>query len=270
MAKFVKGTLLAGVVSLAIGSVASAQLTDAEFRCQRKVNKAGSDFVKSKMKCVSRCMTNARNGLNPLSYCFPPYGGSTLTCITEQTFRKGAEEKFSDAIRKSCDPTFEAGTDCPECYSEGDCSLAREASDRVQNVEGQLDSFVPGAYCDQPAADDAETACEQNTVKTIVKFIGSLNKCYDKCNRDARRGLIDPSSCMPPATDPKTAACINKAAGKSIAGIDRKCGDVGAIPDCTGIDDYPDGATWTNLFDVWFSGNVPGTYCASPSRAFLD
>ena len=45
--------------------------------------------------------------------------------------------------------------------------------------------------------------------------------------------------------------------------MNKKCGDVGAIPDCAGTDDYPDGATWTNLIDLAVSGNVPGTYCSN-------
>jgi hypothetical protein len=36
------------------------------------------------------------------------------------------------------------------------------------------------------------------------------------------------------------------------------------------VDDYPDGAAWTNLVDIAIEGNVPGTYCPSPSGAFLD
>jgi hypothetical protein len=272
MAGFIKGALLAGAVGLALGSIASAQpLTDAEFKCQQKTSKAGSKFVKSKAKCAQKCITNARKSLNPFSDCYAPYGGSTLTpCITDPTFRKGAEEKFVDAIRKSCDPTFKPGTDCPECYSGGDCTDTGEAGNRMQNIEGQIDSFGPGVFCEQPGADDDETACEQNTAKTLVKLVGSLNKCYDKCNKNARKGLILQSTCAPPATDPDTAACISAANGKCVAGVNKKCGDVGAVPDCTLPDDYPDGAAWCNLVDIAVSGNVPGTYCPSPSGAFLD
>jgi len=243
-------------------------LTDGEFKCQGKVSKAGSKFVKNKAKCASKCITNAIKGDNPFSDCYAPYGGATLTCITEPTFRKGAEEKFEDAIRKSCDPTFKAGTDCPECYSNGNCT--QEASDRVQNIEGQIDSFGPGVYCEQPGADAAETACEQNTAKTLVKQVGSLNKCYDKCNKNARKGLHPQSECVPGGENQATLDCTNKASAKSVANINKKCGDVGAIPDCAVTDDYPDGAAWTNLVNVAITGNVPGTYCPSPSGAFVD
>jgi hypothetical protein len=271
MVKFMKGALLAGVATFALGSVASAQLTDAEFKCQTSVSKAGSKFVGSKSKCAGKCIANANKGLNPVSDCYAPYGGTTLACIADPL--KGAEIKFENAIRKACDPSFKVGTDCPECYSGGDCT--QESADRVQNIEGQVDSFGPGVFCDQdgatpPNADKLETACEQNTAKTLAKLVGSVNKCYDKCFANARKGLISVATCAPPASDPTTSTCISTADGKAIAGVNKKCGDVGAKPDCVVADDYPDGASWVNLVEVAISGNVPGTYCGSPSGAFLQ
>jgi hypothetical protein len=306
MVKFMKGALLAGVVSFALAGIASAQLlNDAEFKCQAKVSKAGSKFVSSKAKCASKCIAGANKvpPVNPYADCFAPYAGATKTCITEPTFRKGAEEKFEDAIRKSCDPGFKVGTDCPECYSAGDCSLSGEATNRQQNVEGQVDSFGPGVYCEQPGADTFETKCEQSTAKALVKVVGSVNKCYDKCNSNIRKALIAPGSCNPPSpSDPLTQTCIAKADTKGISSINKACGpecfggdqtcasntgtcsndslvqcgcdaDCGpqaAAPDCTNPDDYPTGSAWVNLVEIAIAGNVPGTYCASPSGAFLQ
>jgi hypothetical protein len=148
--------------------------------------------------------------------------------------------------------------------------MAGEAGARVQNIEGQVDSFGPGVFCEQPGADAAETACEQNTAKSLAKLVGSVNKCYDKCNANVRKGLLPTGVCGPPATDPMTMACINAADSKVILLVNKKCSDVGAIPDCSGTDDYPNGQSWVNLVEVAISGNIPGTYCASPSGAFLD
>src|SRR4051812_5907333 len=121
MVKFMKGALLAGVATMAFGSVASAVpagLNAVEFKCQTSVSKAGSKFVASKSKCAGKCIANAQKSLNPYSDCYAPYGGSTLACIADPL--KGAEIKFENAIRKACDPSFKPGTDCPECYSGGD------------------------------------------------------------------------------------------------------------------------------------------------------
>jgi hypothetical protein len=265
MVKFMKGALLAGVATFALGSVATAQLTDAEFKCQTSVSKAGSKFVGSKSKCAGKCIANAIKGLNPASDCYAPYAGTTLACIADPL--KGAEAKFSAAIRKACDPTFKVGTDCPECYSAGDCT--QEAADRVQNIEGQIDSFVPGVAC-ETGADALEQKCMLNTAKTLSKQVSSITKCYAQCETNARKGLISVATCAPPASDPTTSTCISTADGKAIAGVNKKCGDVGAKPDCVVADDYPDGASWVNLVEVAISGNVPGTYCGSPSGAFLQ
>jgi hypothetical protein len=280
MVKIVKGALLAGVVSLAFGGIASASgtLTDAEFKCQAGVSKAGSKFVGSKSKCAIKCQAGAVKvpQVNPFSDCYAPYGGATAQCIDDTVLDlKGAEDKFRNAIIKAC------SVDCPECYSGGDCSASGEAGDRVQNIEGQVDSFGPGVFClgnpgglNPTPPTKEELACESNTAKVLSKLVGSINKCYDKCFSNARKGLISASTCAPPATDPATSACISAANGKSVAGVDKKCSVVGAVavPDCNNdsVDDYPTGAAWTNLVDIAIEGNVPGTYCASPSGAFVE
>jgi hypothetical protein len=270
MVKFMKGALLAGVVSLALGSIASAQpLTDAEFKCQASQSKAAGKFVGSKTKCAQKCITNAGKALNPYSDCFAPYGGTALFCIGDVV--KGAETKYGAAIVKACTKTAE---DCPECYNNGDCSINGYAGDQVQNIEGQVDAFGPGVFCEQPGADAAETKCEQNTAKTLAKQVASINKCFDKCFANARKGIGTAAACTPNPTpsDPTLNTCISTASGKSIAGIDKKCSLVvpPAIPDCTATDDYPSGTFWVNLVNTAISGNIPATYCASPSGAFID
>jgi hypothetical protein len=288
MVKFMKGALLAGVASFALASVAAAApvLTDAEFKCQTSVSKAGSKFVGSKAKCASKCIANARKvpPVNPVADCYAPYGGATEDCIVAGPIPgKSAEEKFNAAILKICDPLTKITNDCPECYSGGDC--VSEAGDRVQNVEGNVDNFGPGVFCEQPGADKLENSCEANTAKTLVKLVGSINKCHDKCHSNERKGLIPAGSCSPAITpaDGVTLACLNAARGKAVAGVNKKCRTIGesapgandgttAVPDCFGVDtnDYPDGSTWVTLVDGATNGQVPGTYCSSPSGSFLN
>lgn len=278
MVKFVSGALLAGFVSLALVGTASAQpaspaVTDAEFKCMASLSKGAGKFVGSKAKCVSKCLQNFWKGQGSNLDCAPPYAGTTAECVNDTVLdKKGAEDKFRDAIRKACDPTFKPGTDCPECYSGGDCSNSGEATNRVQTVEGQVDSFVPGVACEQAGADVAEQKCQLNTAKVLSKHVASINKCYDKCYSNARKGTITFASCVTPPSDPTTSLCLSKASGKAIAGIDKKCNQVvpNANPDCPGPDQYPDGASWTNLVNIVIEGNVPTIYCASPSGAFVE
>ena len=279
MVKFMKGALLVGAASLALASVASAQLlTKEELKCQTSVSKGGAKFTGSKTKCAIKCQQNAAKAVNPITDCYPPYAGATAACVS--TPLKGAEEKYVAAIVKAC-PEI----NCPECFSgapnnSGDC--ATFATDRMNSNETQIDGFGPGVFClgnfpgstNTNAPTKEELGCEVNTAKTLSKLVGTINKCYDKCNSNLFKGVITGTVCNPPASDPATATCLSTAKSKAILGVDKKCSVVGAVavPDCDNdsTDDYFDGATWVNIVSAVIEGNVPQTYCGSPSGAFLN
>jgi hypothetical protein len=184
--------MLGGAAMLLLAPLAFAQATDAEFKCEASASKAAAKFVGSKSKCIQKCSANAWKGLGPFGDCFPPYAGTTAQCIDDTTLDlKGAEDKFRDAIRKACDPGFKVGTDCPECYNSGDCSTSGYATDQVANIEGQVDSFVPGVLCEAAGADPLEQKCQTSTAKALVKQVGGVDKAYDKCFANARKGLIN-------------------------------------------------------------------------------
>jgi hypothetical protein len=285
---------LAGGAVLLLAPLVFAQATDAEFKCEAAADKAAAKFVGAKWKCIQKCFASAWKGIGLFSDCYAPYAGSTAECIDTVLDQKGAESKYSDAIRQACDPTFKAGTDCPECYAGGDCSSGGYASDQVASMEGQVDSFVPGVMCEGAGADKLEQKCETSTAKALAKQVGAVTKCYDKCFSNARKGLINVATCTPPASDPVTAACVSNAETKAIVGIDKACGpecffgnntcgsnsgtcsndatvrcgcdgDCGSVarrPDCAMIDDsYLSGSGWANLVEVMIDGNIPNTYC---------
>lgn len=278
-------TLLAGAGLLLAAPLAFAQVDAAQFKCQQAVSKAGPKFVGSKSKCITKCLQNAWKGIGSFSDCNPPsYGGTTATCIQDSL--KGAEGKFSLAIRKTCDPTLKVGSkaECPTCYDSGDCSLSGFATDQVANIEGQVDSFVPGVACEQAGADVAEQKCETATSKALVKQVAGVEKCYDTCNANLRKALIPPGSCNPPSpSDAATSTCISGVDAKAIAAANKgcggecisgtcspsklpcstnaDCGDQSVKPDCSSPDDYPTGSSWVNLVDTAISGNIPGIYC---------
>jgi hypothetical protein len=287
MVKFMKGALLVGVASLALGSVATAQesngLTPAEFKCMTGLSKAGAKFTGAKAKCAAKCQTNASKATEAISDCYSPYAGATADCIIHNNLKPGksAEELYVAAIRKACDPTVKVGskTECPECFgTNGDCNTF--ATDRMNTNEGQVDDFGPGVFCKgqgkapTPPTKE-ELACEQNTAKVLVKLVGSINKCYDKCNGNLFKGVITGTPCDPPTpSDPATSACLDAVRGKAVAGIDAKCSVAGVVPNCdetiTGPKDYADGATWVSLVDAVIEGNQSATYCGSPSGAFIN
>jgi len=257
-----------GVVVLLAGT-ASAQLTSAEFKCMTNVSKAGSKFITAKAKCVTKCVNNVWKGLEVPSDCFAPYGGAfTTACIGDPS--KGAEAKFGVAIQKACDPTYKIGTDCPDCYSGGDCGPSGEAGDRVATLEGQMDSFFPALYCEvTPTPFLLEMRCMNTATKGVVKYIAKSTRCYDKCNGLVFKGLLPPSACTPPVSDPIVAACLADARETYVKYIDHDCGPPPASPDGCGSP-YPTGTGWVDLVDVMVGGDVQLTYCGSPSGAFLD
>jgi hypothetical protein len=261
-----KASLLTGAAMLLATPMAFAQPTTAEFKCEAAVSKNGAKFVAAKAKCVDKCLTAfwKTGSTTPESDCLPPYGGTTYECIVTNPLKPGksAEEKFALAIKKACDPATKPGTECPSCYG-GDCSDSGFATNQVQNIEGQVDSFVPGVACERTGADKFEQKCQKGTAKALVKQVGSVVKCYDKCKANEFKGTVTAGTCNPPASDPATQACVAKGNTKAIGAIDKICGVTTAAwdPDCGGPDNYPDGAAWVNLVDIAISGNIPTTYC---------
>jgi len=258
-----KVTLLAGAAVALMAPLALAQPTPAEFKCEAAVSKSGAKFVKAKAKCIDKCLTAFWKGEGAESDCLPPsYGGATAFCIFDSL--KGAEGKFSLAILKAGDPATKATNDCPECYSSGDCSASGQATTQVQNIEGQVDSFVPGVACERAGADPDEQKCQKGTAKALSKQVGAVVKCYDKCKAAELKGDVPPGDCDPPANDLATQECVSKGFTKAQEGVDKACQPVGkpdARPDCPGPNQYPDGNTWANLVDIAISGNIPTTYC---------
>jgi len=263
------------VVSVALARGASAQpappdVSDAEFKCMANTSKATAKFWGSKTKCVSRCFVHFWDDLVPESDCMPPYGGTTAQCIADAvTFAKGAEDKFAYAIRKQCDAALKPATECPGCYDGGDCSLTGFAGDQVQNIENQVDSFVPGMFCERADAFILEQRCQLTTAKWVAKYMGLAGKCYDKCNKNARKGLIPFGDCAPPPADVPTAECLMIAEAKTVYYIDHDCHAPPSIPDNCGAP-YPTAQEWANLTRIVVDGNVPSLYCAFPSIAFID
>src|SRR5262249_15015370 len=110
---------------------------------------------------------------------------------------------------------------------------------------------------------EVEAKCQDAVAKAHSKFIGAKGKCYDKCVSNDFNGKIADGSCVPPATDPATQACIINAEQKSIDFINKACVDA---PECYGANT---GATWTGIGEGDVDNSVVDTYC-SPSGAFLN
>jgi hypothetical protein len=303
MAKFAKGALLGAVIAVAFGGVANAQLdpnlTAAELKCEAAVSKSGGKYVGSVSKCATKCQQGFFKGdlvnyPGGASDCYdPPYGGATATCVGDSL--KGADVKFRLAIRKACDTALpgKATNDCPECYDAAGggngCGDAGYAGAHQQDIGNQVASFGPGVFCKTTGASKAEQKCQQNTAKVLSKHVAAVDKCFDKCFKNASKSIVNGADCKPNPVLPNDAAtqtCINTASGKATLGVDKLCTTAGVAiatlcpqfcsvnSDCdTGPPDgvcsnkncsagntstsaYADGAGWTTLVTNAIAGNV--------------
>jgi len=268
MVAHLKLMLACTVAGLAMAQGARAQpaapdVTDLEFSCMHYLAGYGAKFAYARLKCVTKCMQGVWKGYGDPAECSPPYGGATASCMVDSVYNlKGAEDKYRLVILKKCDPVYKPGKDCPECYNGGDCSETGAASDWVQNVAGQTDSFVPGVFCEGTGAQYTEQTCQRSTAKGVAKYYAAATKCYDKCYLYARRGIGTFAECAPPATDGGTNGCLTAANAKYRAFIDQECHKPGALPEC-GPFTYPDGTQWLDLTRIWLEGNIPAQFCGS-------
>jgi hypothetical protein len=253
-------------IAVVLAGTAGAQsyAPPAEFKCMQKVSKLGAKFMASKTKCVTKCFQTAWKGLYPATECAQPYGLYTAACIAN------AEGKFSAGIRAACAPTYKPGTACPECYSGGWCGPGGESDVRVESFENQLDAFFPALFCETtPTPFLLQMRCMATAAKGVVKHFTKVTKCYDKCYSLVQKGLVAPLACAPPASEPLVAECLADARADGIKYIDHDCHPEPAQPDGCGSP-YPTAEEWIDLADAMTLGDVPLTYCASPSGAFVE
>jgi hypothetical protein len=309
MDKFAKGALLGGLIAVAFGGVATAQLnpnlTAAELKCEAATSKSGGKYVGALSKCATKCQQGFFKGdlvnyPGGASDCYdPPYGGATARCANGDgdplLIPKSADAKFRTAMRKACDPAFKVGStaDCPECYDaaggNAGCGDAGYAGAHQQDIGNQVASFGPGVFCKTTGATPAEQKCQQNTAKVLSKHVASVDKCFDKCFKNASKSVVNGADCVPNPVlpnDPATQTCINTASGKATLGVDKLCTTAGVNianlcpqfcsfnSDCdTGPPDgvctnrncsagntttsaYNNGSQWTTLVTNAIAGNV--------------
>ena len=220
-------------------------------RCETYTSRATAKFWDTKGTCVTKCQVAARKGLVPVTNCFPPYAGTTSTCITDP--RRGAEARTEVEIVRACTP---AGR-CPACYADRDA--AAYAPGAVQRFEGMIDTFVPAIYC-QLANDKPTAKCQDGNMRALAKLYASVSKCYDYCFASERRATIPPDSCRPLLVDPITTQCIAAAQSRAIISLNHVCFVPPAVaPACWG---GITAADWANVVTIAQAATLEDVYCA--------
>jgi len=257
-----------------------AQITDPnkdEAKCESGTGKTLSKFVGSKGKCIAKCIATQRKAAVPAyGGCFAPYADTTTqTCISDSL--KGAETKAGASVAKGC------VKDCPECYSNAQCTDGTKTNPWVVTTENDIDApFGPGTgfpdliYCKEkaggtPTKDEAK--CEDGVQKALAKFVGSKQKCYDKCISNSYKTGAGRGVCLPPnPVDPAVNTCIKDptkgAEAKTKAAIIKAC--TVAAPSCYSGGGSGAANTFVSSVENKVDQRTPQISCGSPSGAFVD
>jgi len=285
---FVVAAAAAGLCLVAAPALAQpAGLTKDEAKCETSTGKALTKQVGALAKCGAKCISTARKatpGPGQYDECFnAPPASPTGLCQSDPVTGKGAKEKAAAAIIKACTDAPPKDK-CPECYGTATCTSGDPFVSTTQTLT-MLQG--PSVYCTENGGTTPSKEvgkCEDGLGKTLTKWVGSLSKCYDKCNQQIVKGTLMVGDCdppnpqtIPPSTtvppDQATRDCLTKARDKTNAALDKACFVAPAqAPTCyDGTPTRPNNAAnWTNLVETIVGGQTPAIACGSPSGAFLE
>ena len=229
---------------------AGAEVTVDEAVCETKASLATWKYVAAKTGCLVSCQRGVRKGTTDPADCVAPYPPSpTFGCI------QGKEGRANGRICSGCNP------DAPECYPE----ICPDTTNVLLTTVDLpfFGAFLPAIYCDDGGSDDGLTSlegrCQDTIAKYVVKYGYYYARCYAKCRLSEVKGIVAAGSCVPPATDPATQACVAKLDLAVPPRIDRYCQPpYGDAPECNGD---PSGTLWTALMGYVVDGFDPTFYC---------
>ena len=244
----------------------SADFTKDELKCESGTAKALGKQVAAQSKCTDKCIKTQRKVGGPYTACFDEL---TLPCIIDPL--KGPAAKASASIGKAC------LKDCPACYAAQSATLCTDGQPLVATTTSLVDTQGPLVYCVEAGGNTPtkeEGKCEDTTVKSLVKQVAGINKCYDKCVKDSQAGKLPAGSCAPalgagapPPAFADTVECLAKVFTKTQASIDKACVPAVSRPACYGA---TDGNAWATLVQGLVWTQVDDISCGSPSGAFLN
>ncbi len=219
------GTVLIAAVRSLEAQDSPGILTSEEQRCERSAAQGLADFARAAAACFADCEEAMDD---PASYeCSSSHSGGLRDCLAL------ASARAEVTALRDC-----AGNACPDCYAHGSCT------DFVSQARFKREDAVAyrtaGVYCDDSGSADGltarERACRTGLAAAAAKLSGSLDRCFGRCARDARRSGRPLEACRPaaldePSADPALQRCVDTARARSERGCEKRCEDV---PDCFG------------------------------------
>ena len=243
-----------GLAALLVGFVANASaqscpvLGPDSLRCQQGVGRAGSVYVKIKMKAVQKCLNKIQSGDlsgDPVTVCrgtpgVPPTDQTTADKIAR------AEGRVASILAGKCsDPVVaDLGLCAATVPGLTTCLIADHFARTDAAIEEEYGAVTVGS--------DAEQDCQASVAKEAGKYLNArlkaIEKCFDTRNKKVC-GSADPlPNCLSPSeTGPSAEATaakkIQRAADKMVQKIGEVCDDtdLGGLDACAsttaGIDD---------------------------------
>jgi hypothetical protein len=225
-----------------------ATLTSREFRCQNAFGRSLVALSDGAGACLVECETTPGRRCSAFST-----DAITADCLAR------AQADAQIPVLRDC-----SGSDCPECYSNGNCPsytssvFSQEASLVAQGIQT--------IYCDDSFSRDglthAEQQCQRGLTRAGGRFIEALLRCTANCEKAVQRGTTGFSSCEAafvdtPTFDPKAQRCIDRARKTFLKSCEGHCQDP---PDCFDLT-CPQTLTFVEQDAAALQ---PTTYCQEP------
>jgi len=234
-----------GLAAVLVGFVgnASAQncpvLGPDSLRCQQGVGRAGSVYVKIKMKAVQKCLNKIQSGDltgDPVTVCrgtpgVPPTDQTTADKIARAEGRVASilAAKCSDPVVADlglCDTTVPGLTTC-----------------LIADHFARTDAAIADEYGAVTAGSAAEQDCQASIAKEAGKYLSARQKAIAKCIDTRNKKVCGSADPLPncfspsdtgPAAEATAAKKIQRAADKMVQKIGEKCDDaaLGGIDSC--------------------------------------
>jgi parallel beta-helix repeat protein len=246
--------LALGLWAVVIGLVANAsaatcpQLDPDTLRCQQGVGKAGSVYVKVKMKAVQRCLNKIQSGDltgDPVTVCrgtpgVPPTDQTTADKIAR------AENSVANILAAKCSDPIVASLELCAANVPG------VATCLVADHWARTDAAIAEEYGTLTAGNAQEQQCQATIAKFAGKYLSTrlkaVARCIDTRNKTVCGGTDPLPDCLHPSeTGPSAESAaarkIARAADKMTQKIGEVCNDteVGGLDACAstvaGLDD---------------------------------
>jgi hypothetical protein len=225
-----------------------ATLTSREFRCQNAFGRSLVALSDGAGACLVECETTPGRRCSPFST-----DAITADCLAR------AQADAQIPVLRDC-----SGSDCPECYSNGNCpSYTSSAFSQEASLVSQ---GIQTVYCDDSFSPDgltrAEQQCQRGLTRAGGRFIEALLRCTANCEKSVQHGSTGFSSCEAafvdtPTFDPKAQRCIDRARATFLKSCEGHCQDP---PDCFDLTCSQTVA----LVEQEAAALQPATYCQEP------